>query len=57
MLRRRCLDLGLLPGTEVEAVMDSPLGDPVAYRIRGALIALRREDAEGVLVELIEEAG
>ncbi|MEJ7710808.1 MAG: FeoA family protein [Pyrinomonadaceae bacterium] len=43
--RRRMLDLGILPGAKVENVMSSPLGDPVAYRVRGALVALRREQA------------
>ncbi len=51
LTRRRLLDLGLGPGAEVEAVMVSPLGDPVAYRVRGAMIALRREDAAGIVVE------
>ncbi|MBA3727403.1 MAG: ferrous iron transport protein A [Armatimonadetes bacterium] len=51
LTRRRLLDLGLVPGTVVEAVMKSPLADPVAFNIRGALIALRREDAEQVAAE------
>lgn len=42
---RRLLDLGMVEGTQIEAVLKSPLGDPVAYNIRGALIALRNEDA------------
>jgi DtxR family Mn-dependent transcriptional regulator len=46
--RRRLLDLGLVPGTEVTAELVSALGDPVAYRIRGALIALRRAQAAHV---------
>ena len=41
---------GLIEGTEVECVQKSPAGDPVAYRIRGALIALRAEDSARVLV-------
>ena len=49
--RRRLLDLGLVPGTEVTAVMTSPTGDPTGYRIRGAVIALRREQAELVHVQ------
>ncbi len=49
--RRRLLDLGIVPDTVVEAEMSSALGDPVAYRIRGALIALRREQAEWVVVQ------
>ncbi|QDU57998.1 metal-dependent transcriptional regulator [Aeoliella mucimassa] len=48
--RRRLLDLGLLPGTQVTAVMRSPTRDPTAYRIRGALIALRHQQAELVTV-------
>ena len=43
--RRRLMDLGILPGTLVEAEVTSPGGDPTAYRIRGALIALRRQQA------------
>ena len=43
--RRRFLDLGILPGTVITAEMVSPGGNPTAYRIRGALIALRREQA------------
>jgi Fe2+ transport system protein FeoA len=39
-------DLGLVPGTVVEAELRSPAGDPTAYRIRGAMIALRRSQAE-----------
>jgi DtxR family Mn-dependent transcriptional regulator len=49
--RRRLQDLGLLPGTQVRAEFASPAGDPVAYRIRGALIALRHEQAELIQVE------
>ena len=47
----RLRDLGLIKGTRVECVMKSPLGDPTAYLIRGALIALRRDDAKYVLIE------
>ena len=49
-MRRRMQDIGLIEGTEVECVQKSPAGDPVAYRIRGALIALRAEDSARVLV-------
>jgi Fe2+ transport system protein FeoA len=45
------LDLGLVPGTVVKAEMTSPGGDPTAYRIRGAMIALRREQADQIHVE------
>jgi Fe2+ transport system protein FeoA len=52
--RDRLMDLGVLPGTRIAAEMRSPLGDPTAYRIRGALIALRREQAATIL---LTEAG
>lgn len=48
--RRRLLDLGILPGTAVEAEMNSPSGDPTAYRIRGALIALRQEQTDQIRI-------
>lgn len=48
--RRRMMDLGIVPGTRVTVEMKSPLGDPVAYRVRGALVALRREQARLVLI-------
>lgn len=48
--RRRMLDLGLVPGTEIEAVLKSPSGGVAAYLIRGALIAIRREDAENIII-------
>ena len=48
---RRMLDLGLIPGTVVSAEIRSPSGDPVGYRIRGAVIALRREQANQVRIE------
>lgn len=48
--RRRLLDLGVVPGTVIHARMRSAGGDPVAYDIRGALIALRREQAAHIQV-------
>lgn len=51
--RRRLLDLGVTPGTVVTAELSSPSGDPTAYRIRGALIALRRQQAHGILISKV----
>ena len=48
---RRLTGLGLVRGTRVTCVLRSPAGDPCAYLIRGALIALRQADAEGVALE------
>ncbi len=49
--RRRLLDLGVVPGTRVRVEMTSASGDPSAYRIRGALIALRRQQAAWIGVD------
>ena len=49
--RRRLLDLGVVPGTEIRAELSSAGGDPMAYDIRGALIALRHEQASWVQIE------
>lgn len=48
--RRRIYDLGLTPGTLVYVETRSPLGDPTAYRVRDALIALRSEQARQIAV-------
>jgi len=48
--RRRMLDLGFVPGSAVRALQESPWGDPVAYAVRGAVIALRREDAKQISI-------
>lgn len=50
-MRRRLLDIGLADGTEVECIGRSPLGDPAAYLIRGAVIAIRAADCSDVLVK------
>ena len=49
-IRRRLLDLGFVPGASVTILRKAPLGDPTAYLIRGAVIALREE--EGALIEV-----
>jgi DtxR family Mn-dependent transcriptional regulator len=53
--RRRLLDLGVVRDTEIVPELVSATGDPIAYRIRGALIALRRAQAEQILVEPARE--
>lgn len=55
-MRRRLLDIGLVEKTAVTCLQKSPLGDPTAYLIRGAVIALRAEDADGITVCRAREA-
>ncbi|MBI4553177.1 MAG: FeoA domain-containing protein [Candidatus Latescibacteria bacterium] len=51
LTRRRFLDLGITPGVLIEPVMQSAFGEPTAYRVRGALIALRREQSDWIWIE------
>lgn len=51
-MRRRLLDLGFVPGNEVDVVQRSPLGDPIAYRVSNTMIALRREESSLIFGEL-----
>lgn len=48
--RRRMLDLGVIGGTEIEPLYKSPSGNPVAYLIRGAVIALRADISAKIMV-------
>ncbi|HKM03936.1 MAG TPA: FeoA family protein [Lachnospiraceae bacterium] len=49
-IRRRLLDIGLIESTKVVCLGRSPGGDPSAYLIRGAVIAIRREDCANILI-------
>lgn len=51
----RLLEMGLVVGSRVEIVHEAPFGsDPIAVRVRGTLIALRRSEANAIEVQLIE---
>ncbi len=51
-MRRRLLDIGLIENTPVECIGRSPAGDPSAFLIRGAVIALRADDSAKILMRL-----
>ncbi|NOX60658.1 MAG: hypothetical protein GXP42_01715 [Chloroflexi bacterium] len=53
--RRRLMDLGIVPGTRIEVAFRSPSGDPTAYLVRDALIALRKEQADMISIRRIGE--
>ncbi len=48
--RSRLLDLGFVPGSHIEHALQSPFNGPAAFRLRGTLVALRRQQADQVLV-------
>jgi Fe2+ transport system protein FeoA len=49
-LAARLEDLGLTLGSAVRCLHQAPAGSPIAYDICGAAIALRRRDADQILV-------
>ena len=54
--RRRFLDLGLTPGTKIYPELGNFFGEPRAYRVRGTLIALRKDQASQIWVKLAQES-
>ena len=54
-VRRRYMEMGLTKGEVVHVTHIAPLGDPVAYRVKGYELALRREEAAHIRVALVDE--
>ena len=50
-VKRRLIDMGLTPGTEVKLIKMAPFGDPMELQLRGYELSLRKEDAEMIEVE------
>jgi Fe2+ transport system protein FeoA len=51
-LRRRLLDMGITPGTEIIFRKVAPLGDPIEIMLRGYVLAIRKTEAEAVLMKM-----
>lgn len=56
VLRRRLLEMGLTPGTEIYIQKTAPLGDPIEIRVRGYQLTLRKDDAAKIRIERVEGA-
>ena len=55
LARRRMMDMGLVPGTEVKVVRVAPLGDPVEFKVKGYSLSLRKSEAREITVEVPTE--
>ncbi|GIN87145.1 iron transporter FeoA [Heyndrickxia sporothermodurans] len=55
VMRRRLLDLGFVRGAEILVLQKSPLGDPIAFRVRDTTIALRREESSKIFGVVVKE--
>lgn len=53
-LRRRLLDMGVVPGTEVAVVGVAPLGDPIEVKVKGYHLSLRKKEAAAIIVEQLK---
>ena len=53
LIKRRLLDMGLVENSIVECILESPFKDPRAYLIKGALVAIRNDDAKKIVVRCI----
>ena len=53
-VRRRLFDMGITPGCEIYLRKKAPLGDPIEISLRGYELTLRKDEAEFVLMELLE---
>ncbi|MEL6347757.1 MAG: FeoA family protein [Myxococcota bacterium] len=49
--RRRLMEMGLLPGTDVVITNVAPLGDPLELQVRGGRLSIRRHEAHAILVD------
>ena len=49
-IKRRLLDLGLIPNTPITPIMKSVAGDPIAYEVRNIILAIRKQDADKIIV-------
>jgi Fe2+ transport system protein FeoA len=50
-LRRRLMDMGVLPGVEIEVLRAAPMGDPLEYKLRGYHLSLRKAEAQQIEVK------
>ncbi len=49
-IKRRLLDLGLIPNTKIVPILKSVSGDPIAYEVRNIILAIRKQDADKIIV-------
>ena len=50
---RRLMEMGVIPGVAVRMVKSAPFGDPIEIKVRGYSLALRRSEAESVVLEKV----
>jgi len=56
-LRQRLLSMGLVVGEVIRVERVAPLGDPISIRVKGTSLALRHQEAESIVVEVVADGG
>lgn len=56
-IRRRIVDMGIVPGAELEMERYAPLGDPIEIKLKGYHLSLRKEEADNILLYQEDEGG
>lgn len=50
LMRRKLLDMGVIPGVEVYVDKVAPFGDPIEIHLRGYALSLRKSDADKIII-------
>ncbi len=54
-VKRRMMDMGMVPGSEIRVVRIAPFGDPIEFNVKGYNLSLRKSEAKDIIVEMVEE--
>ena len=54
-IARRLMEMGVVPGAPVCVIKAAPLGDPIEVRVRGYHLAVRRAEAQTILVVMSDK--
>jgi DtxR family transcriptional regulator, Mn-dependent transcriptional regulator len=54
-IKRRMMDMGIVPGSEINVIRAAPFGDPIEYSIKGYSLSLRKAEAKEIIVEILED--
>ncbi len=52
-VKRRIMDMGLIPGERIKVIRIAPLGDPIDILVKGASISIRKREASFVIVRRV----
>lgn len=54
-VKRRMMDMGVVPGSEIRVVRVAPFGDPIEFNVKGYSLSLRKSEAVNILVVKVQE--